>query len=168
MSLLSAIKEGIQRSTYYVFVVGMFFLVPLMFLTTIDVITRGLFSWPISGAVELSNYMLSIIILTGIAYTHQKKEHATVTFITVKLPHRVQAFLTIITTVFSMFVALVLSWRGWVMASGAQGAITSDVLRIPQFPFLFMITVAGILLFLELLIDFLSSVNCLFKGQPNS
>ena len=60
----------------------MVFVLPLMLITTADVVGRGFFNKPIAGTFELSEYMLAVIILLGAAYTQQVKGHVAVDFLT--------------------------------------------------------------------------------------
>ena len=57
-------------------------------LTAVDVVGRNLFNHPIPGTVELSQYMLAIFILLGLAYAQQMKAHVAVSIFTSRLPHR--------------------------------------------------------------------------------
>ncbi|RPJ10637.1 MAG: TRAP transporter small permease, partial [Deltaproteobacteria bacterium] len=98
------VKKGIHRLTFYVSGVGMVFLVPLMLLTTGDVISRGFFNKPIPGTMELSEYILAVFILLGAAYTQQVKGHVGVDFLTPRLSPHIQVACEIITTVLSLFI----------------------------------------------------------------
>ncbi|MFZ2799540.1 MAG: TRAP transporter small permease subunit, partial [Syntrophorhabdus sp.] len=90
MEQLEGFKRVIRRITYSVCAVGMFLAIPLMLITTSDVISRGFFNKPIPGTLELSEYMLSIIILLGAAYTQQVKGHVGVDFLTKRFSKRTQ------------------------------------------------------------------------------
>ncbi|MDH5696333.1 MAG: TRAP transporter small permease subunit, partial [Dehalococcoidia bacterium] len=90
MGRLIKIKQGIQRATFYVCVVGMCLLIPMMLLTTGDAIVRATLARTIAGAVEISEYMLAVFILLGLAYTQQVKGHVRVSFFISRLPPPVQ------------------------------------------------------------------------------
>jgi TRAP-type C4-dicarboxylate transport system permease small subunit len=134
----------------------MFLAVPLMLITTGDVVSRGFFNKPIPGTLELSEYMLSIIILLGAAYTQQVKGHVGVDFLTKRFSTRTQGVLEILTTLASMFIITIMVWQGFV--EGIHEKTVSDMLRVPQWPFRLLVAVGGFLLLLELLIDLLSSI----------
>ena len=129
----------------------MFFLIPMMLLTTGDVLGRAIWSRPIPGAMELSSYILSVFILLGVAYTHQVKGQVRVTMLVSKLPRRMAVMLDILTTLISLFIISIMAWQGWVV--GMEEKSVSDMWRIPQFPFRMLVSVAGIFLALELLLD---------------
>ena len=158
------IAKGIHRLTFYVSVAGMAFLIPLMLLTTGDVVSRSFFNKPLPGTMELSEYILAVFILLGAAYTQQMKGHVGVDFLTSRLSPRVQVICKIITTVLSLFIIAIVIWQGWINA--IEEKAVSDMLRIPQYPFRLLVAVGGFLLWLELLIDLLSSVGKL-KRRPS-
>jgi TRAP-type mannitol/chloroaromatic compound transport system permease small subunit len=86
MKALEGFQKGIHRTTYTICAVGMFLAIPLMLITTVDVLGRAIFNKPLPGTLELSEYMLSIIILCA-AYTQQSGpcgRH----FLTSKFPER--------------------------------------------------------------------------------
>ncbi len=167
MQQLERVKKTIQKLTYYICAVSMFILLPMMFLTTADVIGRSFFSWSISGAVELSRYMLAVVILLGLAYTQQVKGHPRVTLLVSRFPQKVQLVIEILINLLGMFIVAIFVWQGWVIAHGRAAAIVSDVLRISQYPFRILVSVGGALLFLELLVDLITAVQKLFCGSPD-
>lgn len=157
MGWLTTVKKGIQRANFYMCSGGMFLLVPMMLLTTCDVIGRVAWARPITGTVELSSYMLAVFILLGLAYTHQVKGHVRVSFLISRLSSSVQLVVEIITILLSLIIIFILAWQGWTV--GIQERAVSDMLRIPQFPFRLLVAVAAISLCLELLIDLSASVG---------
>ncbi|MFO7460738.1 MAG: TRAP transporter small permease [Desulfatiglandales bacterium] len=163
MNALNALKEWIQRLTLYVSYLGMVLLIPMMLLTTTDVMGRALWSRPIYGTVELSSYMLAIFILLGIAYTHQVKGHVRVTMLTSRLPRRANLALDLVTILLSMFIIGLIAWQGWVV--GMEERAVSDMLRVPQRPFKLLVSVAAFLLWLELCIDLFATIKQLSREE---
>lgn len=161
MRWLTAIKKGIQRLNFYLCSVGMLLLIPMMVLTAGDVIGRASLARPITGMVELSEYMLVVFILMGLAYTQQVKGHVRVSFLISRLPPRVQPVVEIITILLSLFIIIILAWQGWTV--GIEERTVSDMLRIPQFPFRLLVAIAASALCLELLIDLFASVGMLVR-----
>lgn len=158
------IKHVIQRINFYLCGAGVCLLLPLMLLTTGDVVGRKFFAKTIPGAFELSEYILAVFILFGAAYTQQVKGHVGVNFLTSRFPARVQALCNIATLLLSLFVIFIVIWQGWV--EGIRERTVSDMLRIPQCPFRLLVAVGGFFLWLELLIDLVGSVNKL-KRRPS-
>ena len=161
MDFVDTIRKCIQRVTLYVSYLGMILLIPMMLLTTTDVVGRAFWSRPIYGTVELSSYMLAIFILLGVAYTHQVKGHVRVTMLTSRLSERATLALNLVTTLLSMFIIGLLAWQGWVV--GMEERAVSDMLRVPQRPFKLLVGVAAFLLWLELCIDLFTTIKGLAR-----
>lgn len=155
------IGKWIQRIDFYICSGGMFLLIPMMLLTAADVIGRAVWTRPIPGAVELSSYMLNVFVLLGLAYTHQAKGHVRVSMLVSRLPEQAEIILDIIATLLSLFILAILAWQGWVV--GIEEMTVSDMLRIPQMPFRLLVSLAGLFLCLELLIDLSVSVGKLVR-----
>jgi TRAP-type C4-dicarboxylate transport system permease small subunit len=140
----------------------MLLILPLMLLTSADVIGRAAWARPIPGIVELSSYMLDVFILLGLAYTQQVKGHVRVSMLTSRLPQRAQQSLEIVVTLLSLFIMVLLAWQGWVV--GMEETAVSDMLRIPQRPFKLLVGVAAILLCLELVVDLMSAFTAVIRS----
>lgn len=145
------LKEVVQRANRFVAGVGAWSLVFLMLLTAADVVGRDLLGHPVPGTVELSQYLLAVFILMGLAYTQQVKGHVNVSILISRLPVSGQLFLKLISSVLGLALFSLLAWQGWVV--GLAERTVSDLLRVPQFPFRILVAVAAFLFCLELLID---------------
>ena len=161
MGRIGTIKFWVQRINLWVCYLGMLLILPLMLLTSADVIGRAAWARPIPGIVELSSYMLDVFILLGLAYTQQVKGHVRVSMLTSHLPHRAQLSLEIVVTLLSLFIMVLLAWQGWVV--GMEETAVSDMLRIPQRPFKLLVGVAALLLCLELLVDLASAFTAVTR-----
>jgi len=137
----------------------MFLAIPLMLITTTDVITRSFFNKPLAGTLELSEYMLAIIILLGAAYTQQVQGHVGVNFLTSRFSPRGQNICKIITDLASLFIISILTVYGY--TEGIHETAVSDQLRVPQWPFKLLVAIGGFMLWLEILVDLLTSVTAL-------
>jgi len=135
----------------------MFLLIPMMFLTSTDVMARAFLARPIAGSIELSEYMLAVLILLGLGYTEQKKGNVRVGILVERLPERFQAAVDIVTTTLSLFIIFVIVRQGWVIA--LKETTVSYILRIPQTPFRLLVSIGGFLLGLELVIDLVNACN---------
>lgn len=155
MGGLAAFKKGVHTLTYWACAAGMFFILPLMLLTTTDVISRSFFNKPVPGSFELSEYLLAVIILLAAAYTQQVKGHVGVDFFTARVSPRVQNAFRVITDLASLFVIAILVAMGYLQAHEEKAV--SDMLRIPQWPFKMLVCAGGLLLWLELLVDLFES-----------
>jgi len=164
MGWFDAVQKGIHKANRFIAGVGACFLLPLMVMTAVDVVGRDALNSPIPGTFELSQYMLSVFILLGFAYTHQEKGHVTVSLFTSRLPYLAQVVLKIITTLLMLVVCCILAWQGWVV--GIEEKTVSDMLRVPQYPFRLLVAFAACTLCLQLLSDLRDSLKQLAGRAP--
>jgi TRAP-type C4-dicarboxylate transport system permease small subunit len=157
MGRLEKLKKGIQILNRFIAGVSACFLIPLMLITAADVVARDVFNHPIPGTIELSQYMLAVFILLGLAYTQQIKAHVAVSLVTSRLPPNAQQVLNIMTTLMSLFIFSILAWQGLVV--GIRERTVSDMLRVPQYPFRLLVALAAFLMCLELLMDLADSLR---------
>jgi TRAP-type C4-dicarboxylate transport system permease small subunit len=150
-------KWVVRKTNTLVCLIGMYLLIPMMFLTSSDVLVRAILARPIIGSIELCEYMLAVLILLGLGYTEQKKGNVKVGFILEKFPPGFQAVTDIITTLLSLFVVFILIWQGWLIA--VKETTVSYMLRIPQTPFRLLVSIGGFLLCLELFIDLINAFS---------
>jgi len=163
--MLSSLKKYIQYGTLSLCALCMFILIPLMLLTTVDVIGRTFFAQPIPGAVEISSYMLAVFILTGLAYTQQVKGNVQVEFFVAKMPFRLRYSINALTTLLSLFVICLITWQGGIEA--LHDTTVSDMHRIPRWPFKALVPLAGFLLCLELGIDLVHHLARIIRNEPH-
>lgn len=157
------IRRVIQRINLYICMGGMFLLIPLMLVTTWDVLGRKFLSKTVPGMFELSEYILAVFILLGAAYTQQVKGHVGVDFVIKRFSLRTRTLCQIITVFLSLFIVTILVWQGWV--EGIKERTVSDMLRIPQYPFRLLVAIGGFLLWLELLIDLADFIKTFKRGR---
>jgi TRAP-type C4-dicarboxylate transport system permease small subunit len=153
---LEGFRRVVQKASYGACFFGMLLAIPLMLLTVGDVVGRSLFNKPIPGTFELSEYMLAVIVLLGAAYTQQVKGHVGVDFLTSRYSPKTQAVFQAATTFACLLIIAILAWQGYI--EGIHEKAVSDQLRVPQWPFKLLVAVGGLLLWLELLLEFISSL----------
>jgi TRAP-type C4-dicarboxylate transport system permease small subunit len=163
MSALQNFRRVIQKITHGLAFGGMFIMLPLMFITSADVVGRGLFDRPVPGTTELSSLMLVTFILSGLAYTHQIRGHVRVTMLLDRLPAKAALAMNVLTTALCILIMAALCWQGWELA-WEQKTVT-DMLRIPQRPFRILVAVAGAAFLLELLLDLADTLARLFGAS---
>jgi len=157
MTQHSAIRRFLQGLTRWLCYGGMFLVIPLMLLTSTEVVARGVWNRPVPGTLELSSYMLAMFVLLGVAYTYQVGGHVRVSMLTSRLPVWAAESLNILTSLLTLFIVVILAWQGW--AEGVEEKAVSDMLRIPQWPFKLLVSLAGTLLALEIVWQVVDSVG---------
>jgi TRAP-type C4-dicarboxylate transport system permease small subunit len=111
----------------------------LMMLTVVHVMGRSFFNSPVKGAIEISAYVLLLIVALGWASAVLGQGHIKVDLVVNRLPKRAQFIITNITLILS-FVALALAtWASGIAAMGDPRY--TSVLKIPDIPFKWVMTV---------------------------
>lgn len=159
------VKKVIQRLSVLLNEVGMFMLLTIMFLTVSDIVGRAFFNAPILGTFEITQFLLAMFVLLGIAYTQQVDGHVKVTLFVSRLSVRFQLGLDVFVGLLGLFLFAVIAWQGWDYALNSfHSKLASDTLRIPVYPFLFFIPLGAGFLCLELLIRLITSISELARS----
>lgn len=160
------IVKIINRAAFGGCFLGMIILLIMMFMTTVDVIGRKFFDKPVPGSYELTGIMLAVVILLGLGYTQLAEANVRIEFLTSKLPVKVQGYLDVIFKIVVAAFFIVVAWQGIKESTRVmhQGT-TSDILRIPSYPFQFLVAVGSILLVLILLVQIGTTVYQLSHGK---
>ncbi|MCP4346009.1 MAG: TRAP transporter small permease [Desulfobacterales bacterium] len=164
MSKFTTFKNITRRLTNYSLAIGMGWVLVMMFLTTFDIAGRYFFSKPIPGTIELSEFMLAIFGITGIAYTHQAGGNVRVTMLVDALPLKWAALTNTVTNILSLAIVALLAWYGFVAGiEEFHAGTTTDSLGIPIYPLKFLLAISAFLLSLEITISLIESVRSIFR-----
>ena len=145
--------------------VGMAFVVLMMVLTVIHAVGRYGFNKPITGLVEMSCFMLVIIIFLTGAYTQVVKGHICITLVVDRFSERTQAIIDSITYTLSLAFAIVVFWQSVVRGVYLMGSgYVTAMLGIPHFPFLYIVAIGWGLLALAILLHLIHFVDCAVRG----
>lgn len=124
----------------------------LMLLISVHVIGRYFLSQPLPGAVELIQYLMVGVGSLGFASCAAKQGHVRVLLLVERLPLRIQKVLKYIALVISFGMVSLLAWQTLIQAINIwQSRAVSGALRIPQFPFTIILTIAFAIFAVELL-----------------
>jgi TRAP-type C4-dicarboxylate transport system permease small subunit len=137
-------------------------LTAMMLLTGFDVVLRYVFDKPIPGSLELTEFMMVIVIAFGLAYCALQKRHVRIDLVVSKLPDRVQTAMNGIANLAFLGLFVVITWRSFFrMQSMYEGQLTSAVLFIPKFPFMLLMIIGCAILCLVVLRD---AIDCLYQA----
>lgn len=140
-------------------------LVAMMLLTAVDVFMRYVLNKPILGGIELTQFIMSIIVAIGLAERALYRGHITVDFFIKKFSPRVQAVFNSTTSIISLGVFVVITWYSIVFAEHLrEGSNVSVALFIPIYPFVYIIALGAAVLSLVLLSNTVQYLSHVIKG----
>ncbi len=117
-------------------------LMVMMMITTVDVISRYIFNYPLRSAFEVTELLLVILIFAGLPLVSQADEHVTMDFIDRMLPDAVRLALVRVVHVICAGVMFFLAWQIWLKAGKISGyGDTTDVIKISISPFVYFMAV---------------------------
>lgn len=135
-------------------------LAAMMFLMMADVVLRYFFGSPLSGAYEILQFMMSIVIPFGIAYCAHEKGHISVDILFALFPGRTQRILDCLTSFLVLLLFLVIAWQSVLYVKEIyEFGLTSGILYIPAYPFVGATALGFSALCLVLLLDFISALT---------
>jgi TRAP-type C4-dicarboxylate transport system permease small subunit len=131
-------------------------LVLMMFLTAMDVLLRYFLNSPISGALELTQYMMLIVVVSGLALCTVEKSHVRVEVIVERLPRKIRTVLYCITSLLSLGLFSLMTRQAVIYAGFLRdGKLISPVLFIPAFPFAILLALGTAVFCLAIFAEFI-------------
>lgn len=128
----------------------------IVVIITADIFARWVFNCPIPGSLEVTELVLPLIVFLGIAYAGIEKKHIAIDIFYNKLSTSAQNIIGTFTTLLSCVVMSLMTWRF------AQRTLVSvelneygDIVGIPYWPSLLMVTIGSGLMLIVLLIELL-------------
>ena len=139
---------------------GRVILAVMVVLITVDVVLRYFFNRPIKGSYELIEFMLVLIVFTGLAYTQTKTGHISIDLFTSRISKKARAVISSATNFLCLGAFILVTWRSIVKAEILRSeGTTSGLLFIPNFPFLWVVAFCSALLCLFFLIALIDSTS---------
>jgi TRAP-type C4-dicarboxylate transport system permease small subunit len=141
-------------------IVGVAILLAMMMMTVVDVVMRYFFRRPIIGSVEISIVLMVCVVFLCTAWCALNDGHIRVDIITGKLSKKGRAILNSFDNVLTFALALLIAWRSFMEAMAVKEMeVTSPLLGIPRYPFVFVTAFGFLLLFFAALILFIRNVK---------
>lgn len=139
--------------------VGAFALICMMLITTVDVAGRYLFSKPITGAFEITEFLVLILIFSFLAFTQAGRGHVSVDLLFTLFPRRLQIAVDLVTHTICLILMILITWMGVVKALElmAVGG-TSPNLKIPTYPFVFFLALGCTVMCIQYLVDIIKLI----------
>jgi TRAP-type C4-dicarboxylate transport system permease small subunit len=132
----------------------------MMVLTIADVLLRKTLSRSILGTVEVTEFMMVILVFFGLAHTEVLNGHVKVDLVMRRFSERVQGLVDAMTQLICFALFGVATWSTLVysLTMRASKEVTQD-LWIPKYPFIYVVAVGWALLGLVLFIKFLMALE---------
>jgi TRAP-type C4-dicarboxylate transport system permease small subunit len=135
-------------------------IVAIMFLTFFDVGGRFALNKPITGSYELTEFMMSLFIGFGVGYCAYRHGLIRVDLIMQHTNKKTNAWIDVITYSASLIFYIMITWQCLNNAfSYYHTGLTSSVLYIPVYPFVFVLVIGVAILSLTFLKDLVQSIN---------
>jgi TRAP-type C4-dicarboxylate transport system permease small subunit len=130
-------------------------LAAMMFLMAADVVGRYFFNSPISGGLELVEYLMAVIVPLSVAYCALQGAHVSVELLVDRLHPAVRQVIKIFTSTLSIVFVGLISWQNFLyIGEMYRSHLTSAVLKIPTYPFVAAtavgMTVFAVVMFVQL------------------
>ena len=111
-------------------------LMAMMVLTFVDVSGRKLFSSPIYGAYEVTEFMMGVLIFCTLPLVTAREGHVTIDIMDHFVPSAAMKTQRVVISLVSAVVLGVITWRLWIMSgSHLRTNEVTMTLRIPHGPF---------------------------------
>ncbi|MFQ5850539.1 MAG: TRAP transporter small permease subunit [Candidatus Binatia bacterium] len=135
----------------------------MMFLITFDVAGRYLLSEPITGTLEITEFLMVFVIFLSISCVQQRKGHIRVQILTRRLPPKAEIAVDILAHLVALLFFLLIAWQSgasalssWEFREASEG-----LLQIPIYPPKFAISLGSLLMGGQILSDILSRLRLL-------
>ncbi len=135
----------------------------IAFIVGYEVVMRRFFDRPTIWVHETTQYLFGFYFLLGGAYTLYKRLHVNVDVLSSRWKKRTQTLVNMFSSICILIVSFLLTWLGWkwAMYSLSIGETSSSPWDPPIYPVKFIVPVAGFLLLLQVLADFLRDLHSL-------
>ncbi len=136
----------------------------MMFLTGADVLMRYVFNRPITGSLELTEFMMSVAVGYALSYCAMRKGHIRVDLVLMYLPEKTRKPFDLLTYVVCFLFYCLVVWQ--VLLNGISlmnSKLTSSVLFIPVSPFVYLLVLGLAILVVVFLKDVFESISEVMK-----
>jgi TRAP-type C4-dicarboxylate transport system permease small subunit len=136
----------------------------MMFLTIADVFLRKVFSRSILGTVEVTEFLMLILVFFALAQTEVLNGHVKVDLVMGRFSERTQAIVDMITQVICFLLFGLFTWSAFVYSGKMrEAAEVSQDLWLPIYPFVYVVVAGCAILSLALFIKFLMALTKIVK-----
>ncbi|MFC1982490.1 TRAP transporter small permease subunit [Chloroflexota bacterium] len=168
-AVFKAIGNGLERINMLSGVFTGLVLLLMVFLVVYEVSVRYIFRTPDVWSMDIIRFMMVGIVFLATAYVALVKGHIRVDLLIIHLPHRVQAWMNLITAFLCVLVGIVFLWGFFNQAVqsyvGKWGS--TNLLHTPQWPAMWSMVVGYTLMCLQITVTMVRQVFHLMGKGPD-
>jgi TRAP-type C4-dicarboxylate transport system permease small subunit len=147
-----SISRKLGRLSALLAYVGAASLFAMACLTTADVVGRYVFNSPITGTLEVTEFMVLIMIFSFLAYAQSNKAHVTVDLLLDRFPKKLRRYIKIINHLACFCLMCLITWMGFRRALELlEYGEASPNLGVPHYPFVFFLVLGCLVMCIEYL-----------------
>lgn len=135
----------------------------MMMLTVVDVFMRYVFNSPITGATEISELMMVIVVFPALAWIALERSHITVDLLLSKWSREVRFIVEIITLLFALGTFGIITWQSFLESAEVKDA--TSLLEVPESPFHWVMTLGFAMLCLAIISLVIQNAISIAKGE---
>ena len=140
-------------------------LAALLLLSVSDVCLRFFFRMPILGTTEITENMMVCLTFFGVGWCAVQHSHLKVDLLMSRFSSRVQAVVDGITSLAGLVMVALIAWRSFLEGMAVQQLnIISSLVKIPAFPFYYVIALGAALLCLVMVTHLIQNIERAVKG----
>ena len=163
MDKFSIIIDKLTHKIAYAAIWATFF---LMCMTAVHVILRKVSVFSIPGAMELTELSLVVIVFCSIGYLQSQNGHVRVDMFVNKFPVRARRFIEFVILLASAVTLFFMFYAGLMQVQSQIGTgIKTNVLLIPLWPFVIVMTIGVIFYTLSLVLHAVKALYLGIKGE---
>ena len=148
-----------ERATLWLAQLGSLGLALMMFLTLGDVVGRA-FNHPITGAVEVTELIMGLMIYLGVGYTTFLKGHIRVDILISNFSAKTQAILDTITGIIALAITALITWQLFRVAlAQIPNEDTTQIWELSLWPFGLVMALASILMSTALILHIFVNIR---------
>ena len=127
----------------------------MMLLITVDVTGRYVFSSPIPGTLEFTEFLIVFVVFFSMAYVQLTKRHICVELVTQRLPRRTADGLAVVVYLIAALFFVLMCWQSWHSGLSAweYREASDGLVQIPVYPPKLAIPFGAALIAIQMLRD---------------
>lgn len=161
------LKRIIDLSSKALGAIGNTALMVMMVIMVADIALRYLLNIPLMGSYEIVEFLMVIVVFFQLAQTEQEDGHIRVTMLVDRFPKKVRQSLNVLLLLLSSAIMGLAGYAAVIQTFVVKGKnLTSAVLFIPVYPFVFLLAIGSFMFMLTLLLkSIMACIEMFEKGE---